>query len=81
MDPYKTVTDKLNDVALMPFEWVSDKVKDAIVNFTADFITITPLLIGVSIGVYALINMFSSRLASLAVKGVFVYGALLVIVL
>lgn len=81
MDPFKTVTDKLGDLAMFPVEWTLDKIKGGIANFAAEYIAVVPVLAGVSVGAYALLNMFSHRLATLAVKGIFVYGALLVIVL
>lgn len=80
MDPLKTVTDKLGDAVMFPVDWTMGKIKDMAINFANEFIIVTPVLVGISIGVYALFNMFSNRLATLAVKGVFIYGALLVLV-
>lgn len=57
-------------------DWITDKL---ISDFVTDFIAAFPILIGVSIGVYALVSMVSSKLAKVGVVGVFLYGALVVI--
>lgn len=56
-----------------------DKIKSGYADFLVDYLSAFPILIGVSIGVYALLNMISSKLANLGVGGVFVYGALVII--
>jgi len=67
-----------------PAEWGTevfvDKLKEGMASILTDYISAFPILIGVSIGVYALVSMFSSKLAKMGVIGVFVYGALLVII-
>ena len=62
-------------------EWAADQFKSVLAAFLADFITVIPVLLGVSIGMYALLGMISERLAKLGVVGVFIYGGLLVIAL
>lgn len=57
-------------------DWLTGKV---VGDFVTDYILAFPILIGVSIGVYALCSMVSKKLASLGVVGVFVYGALIVV--
>lgn len=56
-----------------------DKIKSGITDLVADYITAIPILLGVSVAVYAVCNMFSSKLANLSVFGVFVYGALVIL--
>lgn len=60
-------------------DWITDKLKEGMADFLVDFIGAFPILIGVSLGVYALVSMISSKLAKMGVVGVFVYGALVVI--
>lgn len=62
-------------------EWVAEQFKSVLATFLAEFITVIPVLLGVSIGMYALLAMISERLAKLGVVGVFIYGSLLVIAL
>jgi hypothetical protein len=57
-------------------EWITDKL---VSGFIDSFIASLPLMIGLSIAVYALLQMISRRLANLGVIGVFVYGALVAI--
>lgn len=57
-------------------EWITDQF---ITGFVSNLIIAFPILVGVSIGVYALVQMFSKRLASLGVVGVFLYGSLIII--
>lgn len=61
-------------------EKVGEKIKEGIADIAVDYISAIPIMLGVSIGVYALISMISRRLANLGVVGVFLYGALIVIV-
>lgn len=61
-------------------DWLTDKLKDGITELAISYITALPIMVGVAIGVYALVNMVSSKLAKLGVVGVFVYGALVVII-
>nr|BDD44100.1 hypothetical protein 1 [Bacillaceae bacterium] len=67
-----------------PAEWgiekITDNLKEGMADFAADYISAFPILIGVSIGVYALISMFSSKLAKMGVIGVFLYGALIIFI-
>lgn len=62
------------------WEWIADKLKDGITEMATDYVTAFPIMVGVSIGVYALVSMFNKRLAKMGVVGVFAYGALVVIV-
>ncbi|RDY70342.1 hypothetical protein DXT76_13840 [Halobacillus trueperi] len=61
--------------------WVGGKIKEGMADLLAEYIAVSPLFIGVSIGVYALLNMFSKGLAKLGVAGVFIYGGALVVML
>ncbi len=79
MEPFDSAGDWLKGLIKKPFEWAGDQVKDIFVDLAIDYITVIPILTGVSIGVYALVNMFSKGLAKMSVVGVFGYGALLVI--
>jgi len=63
----------------MVTDWITNKIKSGITDIIADYITAFPILIGVSIGVYALCSMFSKSFAKLAVIIVFGYGLLVVI--
>jgi len=63
-----------------PASWLVDKVKDGLTDMAIDYISALPVLFGVSIGVYALLSMFSKKVASLGVFGVLGYGALIVII-
>ena len=60
-------------------EWITNKIKSGLSDMVADYITALPILIGVSIGVYALLNMISEKLAKLGVVGVFLYGGLIIL--
>lgn len=56
-----------------------EKITDKLLSgFITDLIASFPILIGVSFGVYALLQMVSKRLANLGVIGVFIYGALII---
>lgn len=59
---------------------LENKIKEGVANFASDFLAALPIIAGVSVAVYALLSMFSKKMASLGVTGVFVYGALVVIV-
>jgi len=63
-----------------PASWLVDKMKSGLTDMALDYISALPILLGVSIGVYALLSMFSKRLASLGVFGVLGYGVLIVII-
>lgn len=67
-----------------PFEyvngWITDKIKEGATDLVINYIESLPIILGVSIGVYALIGMFSKTLAKFGVAGVFVYGALIVVI-
>lgn len=62
-----------------PAEWVADKIKSGMADHLAECISTFPVLIGVSIAVYALLGMFSKSLAKFGVVGVFLYGGFVVI--
>lgn len=59
---------------------LTDHLQEGMIDFVVDFITVFPILAVVSLGVYALVGMLSKRLANAGVMGVFVYGALVIIV-
>lgn len=59
---------------------IINKLTNGFESFIADYITAFPVLAGVSIGVYSLIGMVSKSLAKMGVIGVFLYGALIVII-
>lgn len=61
-------------------EYVINKIKSGATDIAADYISALPILFGVSIGVYALLGMISKTLAKFSVVGVFVYGAVIVII-
>ncbi len=60
-------------------EYVLNKIKSGATDIAADYLSALPILIGVSIGVYALLQMISKTLAKFGVVGVFVYGASIVL--
>ncbi|WP_101844197.1 hypothetical protein [Halobacillus sp. Marseille-P3879] len=60
-------------------EWIVGRAKEGMTDLLAEYITVSPLLVGVSIGVYAFLNMVSKGLAKLGVIGVFLYGGMIVI--
>lgn len=68
--------DNIKSPAEYGLDWITDKL---INDFVTDLIAVFPILIGMSVGVYALLSMLSKRLANAGVIGVFVYGALIVI--
>ena len=59
--------------------YIEEKIKSGAAAILADYISGLPIMIGVSIGVYALLQMFSKNLARLGVYGVFIYGGLIVL--
>jgi len=59
--------------------WIGEKAAGSAAEILADILT-SPALIVLSIGVYALLQMFSKKLAKLGVVGVFLYGSLLILV-
>ena len=61
-------------------EWIVGKVQSGLENYVIDFITVSPILLGVSVGVYGLFNMFSSKLAKFSVFLVLLYGFLVIVV-
>lgn len=63
-----------------PTDWMTDKIKEGATDLLAGYISVTPILIGVSIAVYALLGMISKTLAKLGVIGVFLYGGLIILV-
>ncbi|MFD2209358.1 hypothetical protein ACFSMW_06510 [Virgibacillus halophilus] len=69
----------LKNPILKVWDFFVDKIKSGFADIAADYITAFPIMVGVSIAVYALVSMFSSKLAKLGVVGVFAYGALVVI--
>lgn len=57
--------------------WIYEKtIGEGLSHWITDFISVFPLLAVISVGVFALINMFSRSLAKLGVIGVFLLGAL-----
>jgi len=61
-------------------ELIVNKLKEGASNLLAEYISALPIILGVSLGVYALLGMISKTLAKLGVVGVFLYGALIVII-
>ena len=62
-----------------PAEWMTDKIKMGATDLVISYIESLPILLGVSIGVYALLGMFSKSLAKFGVVSVFIYGGFVVI--
>ena len=69
------------------FEWkgpitdvVFNKIKEGATDLLAEYISVLPILLGVAIGVYALVGMISKTLARLGVAGVLGYGVLIVMI-
>ncbi|MEN2467305.1 hypothetical protein, partial [Ornithinibacillus sp. JPR2-1] len=60
-------------------EWIGTKIKEGMTNIALDYISAIPILVGVSIGVYALLAMISKTFAKFGVVGVFGYGFLIVL--
>lgn len=65
--------------AIYTYEIVRDKIKEfftsGIESMAYDIIAGLPIMVGVSVAVYALVSMMSKRLAKLGVIGVFIYGS------
>lgn len=59
---------------------VVGKLKDGLTELAVSYVEALPILIGVSIGVYALLSMFSRTFAKIGVFGVFAYGAVVVVI-
>lgn len=59
--------------------WIGEKVTGEVAEILVDVLT-SPVIVVLSIGVYALLQMFSRRLAKMGVIGVFIYGALVVLI-
>lgn len=60
-------------------DWITNKIKLGIADIIAEYISAFPILIGVSIAVYALVAMISKSFARIAVYIVFLYGFLIVL--
>lgn len=60
-------------------DYFINKIKSGATDIAIDYITALPIMIGVSIGIYALLQMVSKTLAKFGVIGVFLYGGLIVI--
>ena len=61
------------------WELTLDKIKEGAADLAISYIDALPIMLGVSIGVYALINMFSKPLAKLGVMAVFLYGGVIIL--
>lgn len=59
-----------------PGQWFIDKWIEGLLN---DFIAAFPIMVVMSFGVYILLGMISKSLAKLGVLGVWIYGALVII--
>lgn len=76
--------DSFNDIftkgpVVRGWELALDKIKEGAADIVINYIEALPVILGVSIGVYALINMFSSKLAKLGVVAIFAYGGLVTV--
>lgn len=60
-------------------ELVLNKVKSGVTDMVVSYIEGLPIMLGVSIGVYALLSMISKTFAKLGVVFVFAYGAVIVV--
>lgn len=60
-------------------DWAAEKVKAGISELAVQYIEALPIMLGVSIGVYALVSMVNKSLAKMSVVGVFIYGGYVVI--
>lgn len=57
-----------------------EKLTDKLLGgFIDNFIASLPIMLGASFAVYALLQMYSKRLANLGVVSVFVYGTLIIL--
>lgn len=57
-----------------PKEFVVDKIKTSLADSFIEYLTISPIVIVVSIGIYMLVGMFSKSLAKMSVFAVFLYS-------
>lgn len=71
--------DFIESSVIKGLSWIGEKAAGEAANILADVLT-SPALIVLSIGVYALLQMFSKKLAKLGVVGVFIYGSLSILV-
>ena len=60
-------------------DWITNKIQTSATELMLGYVTVLPIMIVVSIGVYVLLNMISSKLANLGVAGVFIYGFLVIL--
>ncbi len=60
-------------------EYVVNRIQENFHEMVLDYISVFPILIGVSFGVYALLQMMNKSLAKTGTILVFVYGALVVV--
>jgi len=60
-------------------EWIGDFLKTGIQDWIAEFISVLPILVAVGVGVWALINMMSSRLANIGFTLVILSGGLMLL--
>lgn len=60
-------------------EFLTNRFEQALANFTIDYIAGFPVMIGMALGVWGLLQMVNKKLASAGSILVFVYGALVVI--
>lgn len=60
-------------------EWAFELTKDYLGDLATEYISLIPIMAGVSIATYAFFNMVSNSLARMSVVGVFAYGGLVVI--
>jgi murein DD-endopeptidase MepM/ murein hydrolase activator NlpD len=80
IDPSELVDKMMNVEQTSIGGFLFDKlIQSRIEHFIADFIVSLPILVGVSLAVWALLNMVSSRLATAGVVGVFLIGGLVLL--
>ncbi|MGD6832594.1 M23 family metallopeptidase [Sutcliffiella halmapala] len=60
-------------------EWIGDFLTTGIQDWIAEFIAVLPILVAVGVGVWALINMMSSRLATIGFSLVIISGGLMLL--
>ncbi|MCQ6275735.1 hypothetical protein JMM81_12290 [Bacillus sp. V3B] len=62
------------------WDWLFEKVvSDGLQVWATNFITMIPLMVGTSIGVWGLLNMLHPRLATWGIAFVFILGGLAII--
>ena len=76
--------DSFNDIftkgpIVRGWEIATDKIKEGAADLAISYIDALPIMLGVSLGVYALTAMISKTLAKLGVAGVFIYGAWIIL--